>query len=333
VIVRAAATLALAIAACGSSTSSEGSTSSTGADEAGATGASEGTGGSDASSTSSTSTTSASTADGTGETGGGGGCAIDLPPPRRCLARARDDRRTDESEPAHGGFIVEPDGGASMPCDTYAQDCPRGQKCMPWANDGGPSWNDTTCRPVAPRPRGVGEPCTAEGGPTSGHDDCDIGLMCWGVDPDTNTGECIELCSCSSAQPICTTPDTFCSVGNNGVVPVCIAPCNPLDVGSCGAGRLCVPREEWFVCAPDGSGDEGGAGEPCQFVNVCAPGHVCADAAGVPGCTDAVGCCTALCAVGDDAPCLPGQGCTAWYARGTAPDGCLGTVGVCRAVR
>jgi hypothetical protein len=288
----------------------------TGADEEGSVTASTGAG----------STSSGASGDGTsaGDTGAtAGGCAIDLPPAERCLAR------TIEAPDAQGGFIVEPDGGASMPCDVYEQDCPRGQKCMPWANDGGPSWNDTTCRPIAPRPHGVGEPCTAAGGPTSGYDDCALGLMCWSVDPRTNMGECIELCSCSSAQPICTTRDTFCSVGNNGVVPVCIAPCNPLDAGACGPGKLCVPDDPWFLCAPDGSGDDGGAGEPCQFINVCAPGHVCADAVDVPGCIGEVGCCTALCTVGDDAPCLPGQTCVPWYARGTAPDACLGSIGAC----
>src|SRR5688500_10710716 len=32
------------------------------------------------------------------------------------------------------GFLCEPDGGdTQFECDTWAQDCPRGLKCMPWA--------------------------------------------------------------------------------------------------------------------------------------------------------------------------------------------------------
>jgi hypothetical protein len=46
------------------------------------------------------------------------------------------------------GFIVDPDGGGpSIECDQWAQDCPPGEKCMPWANDGGSSWNATRCFP------------------------------------------------------------------------------------------------------------------------------------------------------------------------------------------
>ena len=73
-------------------------------------------------------------------------------------------------------------------CSTFAQDCPPGFKCMPWASDGGNSWNATRCVPIAPDPNAPGEPCTVEGSGVSGLDDCDGTSMCWDVDPDTLEG-------------------------------------------------------------------------------------------------------------------------------------------------
>ena len=40
------------------------------------------------------------------------------------------------------GFFCPPDGGDEFfECDLFAQDCPAGEKCMPWANDGTEVWN------------------------------------------------------------------------------------------------------------------------------------------------------------------------------------------------
>jgi hypothetical protein len=80
------------------------------------------------------------------------------------------------------GFISNDDygGGQTYECDLWKQDCPPGEKCMPWANDGGGSWNATRCTPLAEDPRQPGEPCTVEGSGVSGRDDCDIRAMCWG---------------------------------------------------------------------------------------------------------------------------------------------------------
>lgn len=39
-------------------------------------------------------------------------------------------------------FITDPDGGErAFECSTWEEDCPRGEKRMPWANDGGNAWN------------------------------------------------------------------------------------------------------------------------------------------------------------------------------------------------
>ena len=48
-------------------------------------------------------------------------------------------------------------------CDLWAQDCPVGEKCMPWANAGGPAWNDARCTPLDSQPGQPGDACTVEG--------------------------------------------------------------------------------------------------------------------------------------------------------------------------
>ena len=119
---------------------------------------------------------------------------------------AVDDDTTTMDFPTGGGFIYgDPDSGGpvAIECDTFAQDCPDGEKCMPWANDGGDEWNATRCSPIENEPAQVGEPCTVEGGPTSGIDSCAISAMCWEVDPMTNMGTCIAMCTGTADMPVC----------------------------------------------------------------------------------------------------------------------------------
>ncbi|MCA9648288.1 MAG: hypothetical protein H6712_17385 [Myxococcales bacterium] len=249
-------------------------------------------------------------------TGGVELCEVMLPPPGMC------------TNPGDGF-----PGTANLVCDPIAQTgCAAGEKCMPWANDGGTSWNATRCSPLNPMPNQVGDPCTVEGSGVSGIDDCDAGMMCWDVDPMTNMGTCIELCGCSYDSPSCQTPNQTCSISNNAALTICTDVCNPLDPMACDAGQGCYPVGELFQCAPDASGAGGAEGDPCAFINVCDPGLVCLAAAAVPGCAGGVGCCASTCSIDDPAPgCPVGSSCVAWYEGGAAPDMCLGTVGVCAA--
>ena len=49
-------------------------------------------------------------------------------------------------------FILPDDGGTGVfECDLWGQDCPDGEKCMPWASNGG-TWNATRCSPVVDSP-------------------------------------------------------------------------------------------------------------------------------------------------------------------------------------
>jgi hypothetical protein len=250
-------------------------------------------------------------------------CMIDLPPPAECRM---------QSEPA-GGFAIDPisPAGGVLECDIFLQNCPVGEKCMPYSNDGGGAWNATRCSPIDEDPVDIGGDCTVEGSDVSGYDNCVQGSMCWSVDPETDTGYCLELCSCTPEQPVCNTPNTTCTITNQGVLPLCLNVCNPNDAGSCPENEACLPSGDYFLCAPDGSGDEGQYGDPCQFINGCDPGLFCASAESVAGCAG-TGCCSSLCVTGDDDNCAPGQECVAWYADGEAPDECLESAGACVAM-
>ncbi|MEX1367835.1 MAG: ribulose phosphate epimerase [Nannocystaceae bacterium] len=241
------------------------------------------------------------------------------------------DGATDDG-PMDGGFIQDPDGGGvSFECDIFAQDCPDGEKCMPWAADGGSSWNATRCSPISENPGQPGDECTVEGSGTSGIDNCDIGGMCWDVDPETNVGTCVAMCTGDESNPICEDPDTTCTIANDGAIVLCLPSCDPL-LQDCADGQACYPINEAFACAPDASGEMGASGDPCEFINVCDAGNFCLDASAWPGCAGSIGCCSPVCDLSDpagDGQC-PGMGqtCQAWYEEGAAPPG-YEDVGAC----
>ena len=225
------------------------------------------------------------------------------------------------------GFICPDEtGGDVESCDIFAQDCPQGQKCNAWAQGGGSSWDATKCVPVEPNAAEVGAPCTMMGGSASGLDSCVKGAICL-AEEDKDVGSCVELCGCSSENPVCTTADTRCLVANGGVLPLCLSSCDPLVPGACGASELCLPIEEGFICIFGASGGAGEIGDNCEFANSCKPGLVCIpNMDNFPGC-DASGCCTPFCEVAGSS-CPQGLECGAWYEEGAAPK-CLDDVGVC----
>ncbi|MBK8237835.1 MAG: ribulose phosphate epimerase [Deltaproteobacteria bacterium] len=226
-----------------------------------------------------------------------------------------------------GGFIQDPDGGGvSIECDLWSQDCPEGEKCMPWANDGGGAWNATRCSPMDEAPASVGDECTVEGTGVSGIDNCELGSMCWDVDGETNMGTCAAFCMGSEAAPVCNDPTTDCVIANNGTLILCLPVCDPL-LQDCAEGQACYPIDDGFACAPDASMEDGAFGAPCEFINVCDPGLFCANADGVPDCGGSSGCCSPFCdtsdpmASGNCPGAAGGQECVAWYDAGQAPPG------------
>jgi hypothetical protein len=232
-------------------------------------------------------------------------------------------------------FLENPDGGGlGVECDVWAQDCPQGDKCMPWANDGGNAWNATKCVPVDANAKQTGDVCGVQGGGVSGIDDCDVGSMCWNADPETGAGLCIELCSGGPATPTCSDSNTVCAIFNDGVLPVCLTKCDPL-LSACLENEVCRPDSEsgLFVCSNDASGEAGQYEDPCEYGNACDPGLFCANPTNVPGC-GASGCCSSFCDLSDadattNCPGFDqGQECIAWYEPGNEPPG-LQDVGFC----
>lgn len=216
-------------------------------------------------------------------------------------------------------------------CDLWGQDCAPGEKCMPWANDGGSSWNGSRCSPVDAAPGQPGDTCMVEGSGVSGVDSCDIGSMCWNVDEE-NAGVCVSLCQGSIDAPLCDNPADVCIVANDGALPLCLPQCDPLL--GCPDGEGCYPGADGFVCVPDASGPDLGAyGDACEYANACDPGLFCGASTIVPGCTG-TGCCTDYCDLSDAEPSANcggvagGQECVSAFEEGQALPG-LEDVGMC----
>lgn len=184
-------------------------------------------------------------------------------------------------------------------CDMFAQDCPSGEKCMPWADDGGVAWNATRCVPIDDSPVQPGDECQVEGSGVSGIDNCELGAMCWNVDSETNTGTCAPMCTGDEANPLCEDQNTTCVNVNEGAIVLCLPLCDPL-LQDCSAGQACYAINDDYTCVPDASGEMGLFGDPCEYINACDPGLFCAVAGNVPNCVGAQGCCSEFCDL--DAP-------------------------------
>ena len=210
-------------------------------------------------------------------------------------------------------FLHPMDMPGSGPCDPWSQDCPEGEKCTWYADDGGSSWNNTKCVPVVENPTQEGEPCFAPMGGLGGIDDCDLGLMCWDTDAE-NKGICVVLCHGAPEEPFCDTPKMVCAVSSGGF-GLCLRGCDPL-LQDCDPSDVCIESPTGgFLCVLDASGDDGQQHDPCMYANACDPGLLCADVTDAVECDqNAGGCCQPFCDLTDpdaDAKCGGvGQVCT-----------------------
>ena len=93
---------------------------------------------------------------------------------------------------------------------------------------------------------------------------------------------------------------------------------------------MCLDLTGWH-CNVDGSGEEGQAGDPCDYINACDPGLHCVEAALIPGCAGEYGCCSPYCSTDQPNTCPnagQGEACIPWYSEGQAPPQLI-TLGVC----
>ncbi len=229
------------------------------------------------------------------------------------------------------GFIPndtgEPPGGD---CDIFKQDCSAGQKCMPYADDGGSSWNALMCSEIDASPDKIGATCSVYGSAISGQDSCAAGSMCFDLPPgELDGGTCIAFCKGTPQNPTCADPKTTCTISNEGVLALCLPKCDPL-ASTCKAGQVCVPNNEGgdFVCFLDASGGAN-QGDPCSYSNACSPGFICINGPYVQNCNSAA-CCTAFCDTDLANNCLgkPTVECIPWFEEGTAAPG-YEDVGLC----
>ena len=222
------------------------------------------------------------------------------------------------------GFLAPIDGVVDEgPCNPFTQNCPPGEKCIPYADDGGSEWNNDRCVPVMEHPAQVDEPCIAPEGGVSGIDNCDLGLMCWDVDAE-GEGYCVALCKGSMEEGYCEEPEVECHIYSGGALALCERMCDPVLQDCHGSLDLCIgnPNGKGFLCVLDASGEEGQIHDSCNFANACDPGLFCSDPSAAVECDqDAMGCCEPFCDLNDPACPGVGQVCNPYFKEGMAPLG------------
>lgn len=223
------------------------------------------------------------------------------------------------------GFIPMNDMHEVGECDPFAQDCPDGEKCVPWASSGG-SWDANKCVPIL-GDQAAGEPCTYSGA-VEATDDCDATGICWDVmEIDGEMiGTCTPFCTGTADTPMC--PEgSQCLISSDGPITLCIDNCDPI-LQDCNEGLACFWANISFNCIF--TTQDIPPGQPCGFVNDCAAGNICLDAAVFPSCNGSA-CCSSYCDLdlpGTTCDVLPGTTCVPFFEENRAPPG-YDHVGVC----
>ena len=232
---------------------------------------------------------------------------------------------TTTSDPSTTGvtsFVPEDDFGAVSECDPFMQDCPEGEKCVPYGSTGG-NWDANKCVPVT-GDGAPGDECTY-GGVAEATDSCGANSHCWDVqDVDgALVGICTAFCGGTADSPTCD-PGTSCLIANDGSITLCIQTCDPL-LQDCGDGLACFWANNDFQCIF--TTQDIPTGEPCGYINDCVAGNICLDATVVPDCAGSA-CCGNFCDLTDPTCTVGGTECTAFFEEGMAPPG-YENVGVC----
>lgn len=180
-------------------------------------------------------------------------------------------------------------------CDRFVQDCPAGQKCVPYATTDQP-WDANKCVDITGE-GAAGDPCTWDGY-ADATDDCDGSSACY-------EGICRAFCGGTAQSPTCR-GEAACLL--TPVLNFCIEPCDPLG-DDCPIGAGCHYFAGAFTCVPQL--DELPPGAPCGYDTSCLAGAcVTPSVVGDELCM-ATGCCTLYCELGDTSGCdaLPGTSC------------------------
>ncbi|MFO7562849.1 MAG: hypothetical protein R6X02_09425 [Enhygromyxa sp.] len=201
---------------------------------------------------------------------------------------------TDGSEPGDpttSGFVPSSDIHAD-PCDPFAQDCPEGEKCVPFGS-AGVGWDHNKCVPVLGE-QGPGEPCHYAGVVDS-TDDCDATSFCWNVTQE-GIGTCAPFCLGSADNPICPDAppgcaDYHCVINSDATINLCVLECDPL-AQDCGESLGCFWANDGFWCVF--TTEERSIGEPCGYINDCVSGAGCVDTELLPDCAGE-SCCAPFC--------------------------------------
>lgn len=223
------------------------------------------------------------------------------------------------------GFVPEYDEQPPQ-CDSFMQDCPEGEKCVPYGSNGG-NWDASKCVAILGS-QATGEPCVY-GGVSEATDDCDGTGYCWNVmEVDGEAiGTCHAFCTGTPDDPECP-PNSQCSLSGDGTINLCILGCDPL-IQDCGEGLACYWAHNGFQCILTTQNVP--IGQPCGYINDCDVGLICLNADAFPACAG-VACCSAFCELElGDGPCdaaLPGTVCVPFFEDGMAPPG-LEPVGIC----
>jgi hypothetical protein len=221
---------------------------------------------------------------------------------------------TDTTSEDSSSFIPNDDmPGELCMCDTFAQDCPEGEKCVPFSFEGG-VWDCVKCVPVL-GDQAVGESCFYDG-IIAGTDNCDAASWCWNVD-ENGEGVCHLFCTGAADMPECP-PMSQCTISGSGVINICISTCDPV-VQNCPDGTACYWTSFDFNCVV--TTIDIPTGDPCGFVNDCALGNMCVDEAALPECEGA-SCCANFCDLDiGDSQCggTPGTACVAFFEANRAP--------------
>lgn len=214
----------------------------------------------------------------------------------------------DEADDAeeNGSLFLPDEPGACGVCDTFAQDCAPGDKCVPGPDLGG-SCGPPSCKPVV-GDKLPGEPCSV----VDGVDDCGANSWCYPAMLEVEGPSlCIEFCSGSLGDPQCSDPDHVCVFDRVifGYELGCRPRCDPLAPAGCLASETCTLGAHYqteFGCVVATGHQPPGAG--CYANQDCEAGLCSIPYLG--DCRNEWGCCASLCNLDepdcpDELECVP----------------------------